>query len=314
MRSYFKNAVYLVLLVSIMELDICAVFAYSSGPPFRRTGSPSDNFKTCKDTNCHNTYPLNSGKATFSILIPDNRYALGKVLGITVSFGNSSGTRHGFELSVLDAKNNHIGTFSSVDGNTQTSSDGNYIAHTAKGCNQSGTASWNVKWTAPSSGVHDPVTFYAAGNEANGNHTHDNKYKHEGEHARSEDYIYTAVLPVNRGVATPIVSTTPTPHPECEIKSISVFPGTLTLKAGGNDEVIVTLVPAEECQPEEGKIVTVKINRASRKRISVVPQSAVTDDEGAARFTITAKNRAGKARAVFRYGNFKRNVNVNIVK
>lgn len=311
MRSYFKNTIYLVLIVLIMGMDISTVLAYSSGPPFRRTGSPSDNFKTCKDVNCHNTYPLNSGKAKFSILT-SGKYALGEKLDITVSFENSNGVRHGFELSALDAKNNHVGKFSNVDGNTQTSSDGNYIAHTLKGCNQSGTASWNVKWTAPSSVVKDPVTFYAAGNEANGNHKHSNEYKHED--ARSEDYIYTATLQVNGGVATPVVSTTPTPYTDCDIKSISVFPRVLTLKKRDNDEVIVTLVYPEGCLPEKGKTVTIKINRASKKRISILPRSAATDDEGVARFTITAKNKAGKARVTFRCENFRKSVNVNVIK
>lgn len=313
MRNYFKNAIYLILIVLIMGLDISTVLAYSSGPPFGRTGSPSDDFKTCKDINCHNTYPLNSGKAAFSIFTSD-KYTLGEVLGITVSFENSNGVRHGFELSALDAKNNHVGAFSSVDENTQISSDGNYIAHTLKGCDQSGTASWNVKWIAPSSAVQNPVTFYAAGNEANSNHAYSNEYKHEGENARNEDYIYTIALQVNGGVTIPVVSPTPTPSPGCEITSISVFPNALTLKMRDNNKVIVTLVPTEGCSPEEGKIVTVKVNRASRKRISILPQSATTNADGTATFTITAKKRVGKARVIFRCENFKKSVNVNVIK
>ena len=63
---------------------------------------------------------LNSGKATFSISVPDN-YTLGEVVSITISFGNSNtALKHGFELSALDAKDNHIGTFSSVAGDNKT--------------------------------------------------------------------------------------------------------------------------------------------------------------------------------------------------
>ena len=40
-----------------------------------------------------------------------------------------------------------------------------YIKHTLAG---TGNSSWKVQWTAPSKAVAGPVTFYAAGNDANG--------------------------------------------------------------------------------------------------------------------------------------------------
>ncbi len=313
MRKHAKMLTCFLFVVWAVNIKVNDVFGYSSGPPFRRTGSPADDFKTCKDVNCHNTYSLNSGKAAFSVSMPD-RYIPGEVFNITISFKNSAGRRHGFELSALNAKNNHAGTFRSVDGNTQTSSDGNYVEHTSKGCDQTGGAHWNIKWIAPASEVQDPVTFYAAGNEAYGTHTHRNQYKHDGDHGHDGDYIYTATVQVNRGAATPTPSVTPTPSAECETESISVSPNAFMIKTGNNDEVMVTLVATEGCSPEEGKVITVKVNKASKKRISISPRSAATDADGAAKFIITAKRKVGKARVTFLYRNFKKSITVEVMK
>ncbi|MBM2834368.1 MAG: Branched-chain amino acid transporter, amino acid-binding protein [Candidatus Brocadiaceae bacterium] len=197
----------LVALFLLTAFTSIKIFAYSSGPPDGRTGSPADGFQTCNDIGCHNSYPLNSGSAIFSLSAPTS-YTLGETLSISISFGNSSTLKHGFELSALDANNNHVGTFSSVDGdgNTQTS-NGDYIKHTSAGSSQSGNASWNVQWTSPTSEVQNPVTFYAAGNEANGDSTNQG------------DYIYTTTTQISSVVstptttpsATPVVTPTPTP-------------------------------------------------------------------------------------------------------
>src|SRR3990172_9532732 len=149
MRNCFKMAVYVVLVIGIMGIGASTIFAFSGGPLDGRTGSPADGLLTCNDTECHNSYPLNSGSAAFSISAPGS-YTLGETLSVSISFDNSSTPKHGFELSALDANNNYAGTFSSVDSNTQTS-NGNYIKHTSAGSSQSGNASWNVQWTAPTS-------------------------------------------------------------------------------------------------------------------------------------------------------------------
>jgi len=136
-----------------LQLNVNTIFAYSGGPPDGRTGSPADSSKTCNDTGCHNNYALNSGTAAFTISAPSS-YTLGEALSITVYFSKSSTTKHGFELSALDINNNNVGTFSSVDSNTQTS-NGNYIKHTSTGSSQSGNASWSIQWT----GLH-PLLKY----------------------------------------------------------------------------------------------------------------------------------------------------------
>ncbi len=89
MRNYGKIAASIIFVTGIMSAIASATFAYSSGPPDGRTGSPADSLQTCNDTGCHNNYALNSGSAAFSISAPST-YTLGEVLSITVSFSNST--------------------------------------------------------------------------------------------------------------------------------------------------------------------------------------------------------------------------------
>src|SRR3990167_8093231 len=117
MRNCFKMAVYVVLVIGIMGIGVSTLFAYSGGPPDGRTGSPADSLQTCND-GCHNNYTLDSGLATFSLSAPSS-YTLGETLSVSISFGNSSTAKHGFELSALDASNTSVGTFTNVDSNTQ---------------------------------------------------------------------------------------------------------------------------------------------------------------------------------------------------
>ena len=97
MKNYFKIAAYFVFVAGVMGISASAIFAFSGGPPDGSTGSPADSFKTCKDTGCHNSYALNSGAATFSISAPEN-YTLGEVVPISISFGNSSTSKHGLNF------------------------------------------------------------------------------------------------------------------------------------------------------------------------------------------------------------------------
>src|SRR3990167_4530757 len=231
MKNHFKIVACLVFVAGIMGIGVSTLFAYSGGPLDGYTNSPADG-KTC--TQCHNSYPLDSGTATLSITTTPSSYTAGETLSISISFGNSSTVKHGFELSALDANNNHVGTFSSVDGdgNTQTS-NGDYIKHTSAGSSQSGNASWSVYWTAPSSEVQNPVTFYAAGNEANGDAT------------PQGDYIYTKTAQVSNVSTTPTATPTPTPvvtptTSACEPEAITLEKK-LNLKLSESKKVIVTV-------------------------------------------------------------------------
>jgi hypothetical protein len=280
-------AVYVVLVIGIMGTGVSALFAYSSGPPDGRTGSPADSLQTCNDTGCHNNYTLNSGLAAFSISAPGS-YTPGEILSVSVSFGNSSTAKHGFELSALDTDNNHVGTFSSVEGdaNTQTS-NGDYIKHTSAG---TANSSWSVQWTAPSSGATDPVTFYAAGNEANGDSTNQG------------DYIYTTTAQSSTVAATPTTTPTATPAATpttsaCEPDFITLDTKRLNLKLGESKTVTATVTGSSDCRPE-GVAVNAVV-KTGKNRVAIDTTTATTDANGQAIFTITAGQKKGNAKTVF---------------
>lgn len=282
MRNYVKM---FVPVAWVFGISVSTVFALSDGPPDGRTGSPVDNYKTCRD-DCHTSYDLVSGSTKFTISAPAN-YAQGEVVDINISFNNSSTNKHGFELSALDAGNNYVGTFSSVDDTTQTA-DGNYIKHTSTGSSQSGNASWGVRWTAPTSEVQGPVTFYAAGNEANGDNT------------PQEDYIYTATAQIDSTVVTPTVTATPvitpTITPVCEPDFISIQKR-LKLTLGESETVIATVTGLNDCK-SEGVTVNAVV-KTGKTRVTVDTNSSTTDENGQVTFTITAGQKKGNAKILF---------------
>lgn len=113
----------------------------------------------------------------------------------------------------------------------------------------------------------------------------------------------------------PTPAPTPIPTPaECEAESMTASPGELELEKGESVEVVVTLIPAWGCPPDDGELVTAKVNRSGKKRVSVSPESATTNVNGEAMFTITASNKAGKAKVKFRYKDLKTTVKVKVVK
>jgi len=307
MKIYFKIAACFVFVAVVMGTSVNTIFALSSGPADGRTGSPADGLKTCRD-GCHSSFTLNSGPAKFSISVPSS-YTSGETLSISISFSDSKTLKHGFELSALDAKSNHVGAFSSVDSKTQTK-NGDYIKHTSAGSSQSGNASWNVQWTAPTSEVQDPVTFYAAGNEANGDFTN------------KGDYIYTTTeqistvagtstttptatpIETTTPTATPIETTTPTATPvatpttsACEPEDITLDAKKLNLKLGEIKTVTVTVSGADDCE-SEGATVTAAV-KTGKDRVTINATTATTDTNGQATFIITAGQKKGNSRVEF---------------
>ncbi|HHT9144103.1 MAG TPA: hypothetical protein ACFYD4_00255 [Candidatus Wunengus sp. YC61] len=99
-------------------------------------------------------------------------------------------------------------------------------------------------------------------------------------------------------------------QPICEAEKITIFPHILKLKRGQSSEVTITL-EGDNCVPE-GNTVTATIGKAGSRRISISSASEVTDANGQAKFTITAKDKIGKARIIFKTGNLKKSILVKI--
>jgi len=185
------------------------VSAYAEGPPASRTGAPGEGTRHA----CHASYPLNdpSGSVTIGGL-PDSYVPGGDpiIFTVTVAQDGSDGANiaWGFEITVLDDNNVYACDQDACDGvltptDTTTQSDSGlvggltrfYVKQTLGGTfyNPDGaqSATWYVAWTPPASDL-GPLTFYVAGNAAN------------GDGLMSGDYIFTNTATVAGPGAAPI--------------------------------------------------------------------------------------------------------------
>ena len=179
-----------VAVVFLLSMTQSRTHANSSGPSASRTGAPTlGGFGAelnCTSSGCHSTYALNSGTGTFTITGLTPYYLPDQEITVTVTMNQSNRGSYGFQLTALDAQGNRAGTFTSSDNRTQlingtgTFTGRRYIQHSLAGTSANGAnqATWSFKWRAPATPA-GKVTFYAAGNAANGTGT------------SSNDYIYT---------------------------------------------------------------------------------------------------------------------------
>src|SRR3990167_8990571 len=120
-----------------------------------------------------------------------------------------------------------------------------------------------------------------------------------GQTATADIALTSSVMP------TPTATATPTPIICDEATDIEAEPDLLILKVKNSDTVTVTVTGEDGC-PIEGDTVRASGNDSSL--ISVVPQTQVTDENGEARFKITANNKTGNAVVMFRDGSLSTKV------
>ncbi|NOZ08410.1 MAG: hypothetical protein GXO91_05985 [FCB group bacterium] len=164
------------------------LMAYSGGPPNGKTGAPGEG--TCRD--CHNSFGLNSGPGQVTIQGIPEAYYPGDIYTLSVHVNQAGQSRWGFELAAKTVTGSQGGAITVTQPQyTQTSNSGGiiYLKHRSAGTfnGQPGGAVWEFEWTAPEAAT-GPVTFYTAGNAANGN------FDNTG------DYIYTTQATSAEGV------------------------------------------------------------------------------------------------------------------
>ncbi|MFN2530696.1 MAG: PQQ-dependent sugar dehydrogenase [Pyrinomonadaceae bacterium] len=243
--------------------------AFSAGPPAGYTGAPGEVAEACAE--CH--VPPDAGTGHISINAPLT-YTPGQTYSITVTHANPDLTRRrwGFELTVLDGSDEKAGELDNVDGLTQVldnAGPGNarqYIEHTSAGTfvGQQNGATWTFNWTAPSTDV-GPITFYAAGNQAN----------NDGN--TSGDYIYRTF------VASVPASTTLD-------FALNVIPASRNVVSGGSAQYSLTLTPFA------GFTGTVNLNATGLPAgvsADFVPTSVTLSDANSTTATLTLTSTAG---------------------
>jgi len=140
----------------------------SANPPNGKTGAPGDGL--C--TECHSPASATlDGKISVSgfpeAIVPNQTYQL------TVTNTNTvgSGVKGGFQMTILGPLNIKAGEMSNPSASSVvTNAAGRqYFEHNpALNFNGSPSVSWTVDWTAPDMPDGSVVTWYAAGNIANG--------------------------------------------------------------------------------------------------------------------------------------------------
>jgi len=179
-------------------------FAHSYGPAPRVTGAPGDNALAC--TRCH-AGTLNSGGGTVKIGLQSGPFYIpGVKQRVTVQVADPAQQRWGFELTARlnsDLEKGQAGELTPVDNLAQVicedaapkpcSSGVSFIEHTSAGTRNGtkGGVTFQFDWAPPSSDV-GPITFYVAGNAAN------------GDGNLTGDHIYTSSIQLN-----PVVPASP---------------------------------------------------------------------------------------------------------
>jgi len=156
-------------LFAIYSLNGSPVEAFSSGPFPSLTGAPGES--SCRD--CHGGGPTGG---TLSINGLPATYSPNQEITLTVRLAQQNRLRFGFQLTAIDDAGKRAGDLIPNDNRAQTQTNnvnGNqrqYINHTGQGNapTSSGQGSWTFRWRAPAQ-IVGRVTFYVAGNAANGN-------------------------------------------------------------------------------------------------------------------------------------------------
>ena len=231
-----KHIVPLCAMLAILFIGATgSTFAFSGGPPDEKTGAPADK-GTCAD--CHVGNDLDSPDGSLMLVDIPETYMPNGVYEIVVELAHPGQSRWGFEMTALDADGTKAGIFELVDeANTQlsTANDKQYVKHTLAGT-AAGTADenqWTVQWTAPDADI-GPITFYAAGNAA------------DGQNGAAGDYIHTT-----SAESTPPIPTVAGVSLEADSMAQSTMDAsagvtyTLTVKNTGNmmDTLTLTVSP-----------------------------------------------------------------------
>ena len=153
--------------LSIFTLAVFATILTSSsgGRTDGRSGSPGDANQDCGQ--CHGPSTASS-TSMIATDIPASGYVGGSTYNVTVSVAETGASMFGFQITAEHSSNAKAGTFA-TGGNSEiyTVTAGHAVTHNTAGTFGTDSKSWTMTWTAPSSGSGD-VTFYVAGNGANG--------------------------------------------------------------------------------------------------------------------------------------------------
>lgn len=148
------------------------------------TGSPGET--TC--VSCHNSYALNSGGGSVSLAcnMPSWQYTPGTTYSMSVTVARAGNGLFGFGIEALTAAGQNAGTFvitnaakTQIKSATVNNVSRKNVVHQKNAGIGTGSYTFDFDWTAPMTNV-GTVSFYFAGNAANGNGGTTNDYVYSG--------------------------------------------------------------------------------------------------------------------------------------
>jgi hypothetical protein len=154
---------------SIIIFSAFLLISFSTNPPDGNTGAPGDNL--C--IQCHiQTNPSLNGTITIEgfpdVITPNETYLLTAVNRLTTG----TAVRAGFQVTILGPTNTKAGELKNPSTSSVVSVQAGrqYWDHNpAVLYPDSNVVRWTVEWTAPELSSGSLITWYAAGNVANGN-------------------------------------------------------------------------------------------------------------------------------------------------
>ncbi len=121
--------------------------------------------------------------------------------------------------------------------------------------------------------------------------------------------------PIQTVVFTPISPTViSTPIHEDINEDIRMRASPRILKLKKKQRGVITVMMEGDSGVLKGEKVTAIIGKASSRHILISPSDRVTNEHGLVQFNITAKDKAGRARIIFKSGNVKKSIIVRVRK
>ncbi len=155
--------------VFTLILSTFILISFSANPPDGKTGAPGDSL--CTECHIPTNPPINgeiSVEGFPSSITPGESYLL------TIVNRNTTGNavKGGFQMTILGPTNTKAGDLKDPSANSVVSvaNGRQYFEHNpAQVYPDSNVLKWTVEWTAPMMDPGSVITWYAAGNIANGN-------------------------------------------------------------------------------------------------------------------------------------------------
>ena len=161
------------LLIGILIFSAPPSFTNQDGAPVARTNAPGE--RTCNTSGCHAGNDLNSGSGNLTVALRQNgntvsQYSPGETYTVRLTLTDQDMRVAGFQITSLDSSNDRAGAFQAGQKTElKIGQNRQYLTHSSTfTALNTDTQTWKLTWEAPTSDK-GAVTFYAAGNAANGN-------------------------------------------------------------------------------------------------------------------------------------------------